>query len=284
MWSVWHVMRIELVLLWRGRGLPIAALAVALVGLWEASRIREMPWAAWSTLPEAAGFLSLVLVVTSGNQISRDHTTRLDGVVLSTPVSTASYVCGKYLAALLVLVGLATANLVAAVLMDRFDPWRDPPAILGHLDFPPLGPSPYVGAMILLMIVPIVFGAALALTVTTAAHGARTVASIAALVLWLVPAVVNNWPPLLEVTGGRFYTSADDGSPFKLAMTTYSFGANGISWSPAAAARVIGAVQTHLPPSLPPIFVWNRALFIGLGIALLAATVGVVMRQRQGRM
>jgi len=134
------------------------------------------------------------------------------------------------------------------------------------------------------MIAPIVFGAALVLAVTTATRGARAVAFVVALALWLIPAVATTWPQLLDVSGGRFYTLADDGSTFKLAMTTYSFGANGISWSPAAAARVIGVVQAHMPPSLPSVFVWNRVLFIALGVALVAATVRVVMRQRQGHM
>ncbi len=136
------VIRTELLLLWRGRGLPITALFVALVGVWEASGVREMPWGAWSTISLAAGFVSLVLVITSGDQVSRDRVVHLDSVVLSTPVSTVAYVAGKYLTALLTLAGLAAVNLLAAVLMDRFDPWRDPPAILGHVHFPPWAPGP----------------------------------------------------------------------------------------------------------------------------------------------
>ena len=49
------VIRLEFLLLRRGRGLPIAAALVALAGVWEASGIREQPWAVWSTLTLVRG-------------------------------------------------------------------------------------------------------------------------------------------------------------------------------------------------------------------------------------
>jgi ABC-type Na+ efflux pump permease subunit len=276
------VLRTELTLLWRGRGWPIAALFVALLGMWEASGIREQPWGAWGTIAFASALLSLMLLFTTGNQVSSDRTRRLDGVLLSTPVSTTAYVCGKYLAALVALLSLASVNLVGALLADRFDPWRDPPAVLGHVRFPPLGPWPYVSTSVLLIVTPLVFGAAFVLAITTMARGERAGAYGAAVVLWLLPAFGTAWPQLLDVSGLRFYAMVDSIPAFKLAMTTINI-RSGNTWSATAAAHVIATVRALFPPPLPPVFVWNRVLFLGLAVLLLATTVGYVQRQRCGR-
>lgn len=274
------VLRLELLLLLRGRGLPIAAVFAALAGVWEASSIREMPWSVWSTLDFDGVLVSLMLVLGTGDQISRDRRQRLDGVLLSTPVTTAAYVWGKYLAALIALVGLALANLAGAVLMDRFDPWRDPPFMLGHVHFPPLGPWPYVYSWLLLMVTPVAFGAAWMLAGATWRRGGRIAASAGTLLLWLLPMFGNAWPQLLDVAGGRVYGLFDSIPAFKLAMaTTGTYG----TWSPRAAARVVDLVRAALPPALPSTFIWNRVLFLSTTVLLVVAASRYVGRLRQGR-
>ncbi len=278
------VLRLEFLLLLRGRGLPIAAALVALAGVWEASGIREQPWAVWSTLTLGGALVALILTLSTGDQVSRDRTQRLDGVLLSTPVSTAAYVWGKYLAALVALVGLAAVNLAGALLMDRFDPWRDPPPLLqlGHAHFPPLGFRTYAGIWVLLTVTPVVFGVAWMLAGTTLRRGGRIAASTGALVIWLLPTFGNAWPQVLDVSGGRFYSLFDGGSLAQRAMatTTTTFPQ---AWSPRAAARIIAAVQASLPPALPPVFVWNRALFLCAAVLLVVLTIWSVERRRRGQ-
>lgn len=276
------VLSLELTLLRRSRGLPFAALLAVVFGVWEASGIREQPWGTWGTIAFASAFLSLLLVFTTGQQISRDRACRLDGVLLSTPLAHAAYVWGKYLAALLALFGLAAFSLLGALLMDQLDPWRDPPAVLGHLRFPPLGPWPYVSSELLLVVTPLVFGAALVLAITTMTRGGRAMAYGAALALWLLPAFGTAWPQVLDVSGARFYSMIDSTPAFRLAMTTINSN-TGDTWSAAAAGHVMTLVRALFPPSLPAVFVWNRLLFLGLAVLLVAATVGYVGRQRQGR-
>ncbi len=276
------VIRLELLLLLRGRGLPIAAALVAFTGAWEAAGIREQPWGAWSTLTAGGVLVSLILVMGTGDQIVRDRTRRLEGVVLSTPVSTAAYVWGKYLAALVVLVGLAVVNLVGAVLMDRFDSWSDPPAVFGHVRFPPLGPTPYVDIWLLLMVIPVIFGAAWMLTTTTFRFGSRIAALTSVLVLWILPAFGSGWPQLLDVAEGRFNGLFDSGPSSKLAMAT-AIGVFQDRWGPSAGGRVVALVRAMLPPPLPPVFIWNRAFFLGATVLLLVLTTWSVGQRRRGR-
>jgi len=225
--------------------------------------------------------------MSTGDQVSRDRTQHLDGVLLSTPVSTAAYVWGKYLAAFVALVGLAIVNLAGALLMDRFDPWRDPPPLLqlGHAQFPPLGFRTYAGVWLLITVTPVVFGAAWMLAGSTPRRGGRIAASTGVLVLWLLPAFGNAWPRLLDVSGGRFYSLGDSGAVSKLAMTTMQniSHAPWVTWNPPDAARVIAAAQAALPPALPPVFVWNRALFLCAAVLLVVLTTRYVGRQRRGR-
>lgn len=282
------VLRLEFLLLRRGRGLPIAAALAALAGVWEASAIREQPWGVWSTLTFGGALVTLILILSTGDQVSRDRTRRLDGVLLSTPVATAAYVWGKYLAALATLLGLAAVNLVGALLMDRFDPWLDPPPLLqlGHAHFPPLGFRADADIWALLTVTPVVFGAAWMLMGTTLRRGGRIAASTGALALWLLPAFGAGWPRLLDVSGGRFYGLFDSasGPASKLATATMQNTSHApwVTWSPRAAARVIAAVQAALPPALPPVFVWNRALFLCAAVLLVVLTTRSVGRRRRG--
>ncbi len=278
--GLWIVMRLELFLLPRRWSMLVAAVLVALAGAWVASGVREAPWSAWSEIDFAALFVTLILTFGTGDQIIRDHTRRLDGVLLSSPVSTAVYVCGKYLATLIVLLGLVGVGLIGALLMDRFDAWTDPPIMFGHSRFPPLGPWPYISSWLLLMVTPTVFGAAFVLLVTTLTRGGRAVAVPGALLFWLAPLFFSGWPTLLDAAAAHFYGMSDaDAAAGKLAMAT------GIFQGPeprAVALRVIALAQQATPHQLPPVFWWNRALFLGLAIVAVVGTVRVVSRHRRG--
>lgn len=281
------VFRLELLLLRRGRGLPIAAVLAALAGVWEATAVRERPWGIWGTLDFGTVLVSLILILSTGDQVNRDRTRRLDGVVFSTPVSTSAYIWGKYLAALVVLIGLALANLAGALLMDAFDPWRDPPPILqmGHAQFPPLGPWPYLSIWLLLMITPVVFGAAWMLAGATWRRGGRIAASVGALLLWILPAFGIGWPHLFDVSEGGASLLFDGTPLFNLANATMRniSHAPWVAWSPSAAARIVDAVRTEMPPPVPSTFVWNRVLFLGAAVLLVVLMSRYVGRQRPGR-
>lgn len=284
-YHVWTTFRLELRLFMRSRGLWLAVPITAGLGVWEASMAREEPFFAWSQFIVAALFATLILVLSTGGQVAKDRECHVDGVLLSTPVSTTGYVWGKYLAGAVVLLMLAVAMLAGAVAMDRFDIWRDPPAILGHAHFPPLGLWPYVSAWLWLVVVPIMFGAALMLATVTISRGHRVVSSILVIFLWLGPAMlgsaVSDWlAGLLDVASMTFYSAAASipVPPGDLQQVMYS----GSTPPPALAARVVQFVDAHLPPALPNLFYWNRALFATLTILLVLVTVQSVRSARRG--
>ncbi len=280
--GLWAVFRIELTLLLRGRGMWLAAPATAFFGIWEASSVREAPFVAWSQFTVAALFVTLILTLSTGGQITRDRDRRINDVLLSTPVATPAYVWGKYLAALSVSLGVAVLMLVGALGMDRFDIWTDPPAVLGHSHYPSLGPWPYVTAWLWLVVAPVLFGAALALATVTLTNGQRVVSSMLAVFLWLGPgmlggALSGDWTSLLDISGLSLYSVIGTAPLPGSLQQWYLTGANP---PPDVAAQVVQIVVSHLPPNFPAVFYWNRALFLSLAIVLV--TVARVARQRRG--
>jgi ABC-type Na+ efflux pump permease subunit len=278
--DVWTVMRLELTLFRRGRAIWLVGLIMAFFGVWAASGIRELPFAAWTNFGITTGFfISLILTFATGDQASRDRERRLDGVLLSTPVSTAAYVWGKYLAALVILLGLAGIGFIAAILTDQFYNWQNSPGVFGQALFPPLGPRSYIVIWCWLVIVPTVFGAALVLAGITITRGQRIVAYMCVLVIWITSLIFNNMPDLLDITTFSIYQRYSPSNDPAFILEGNS------PRHPDAqiAQQVIHLVQANIPPSFLPIsFLWNRLFFLGLALLLILLTVHSVGRQRQG--
>jgi ABC-type transport system involved in multi-copper enzyme maturation permease subunit len=224
----------------------------------------------WATLGMVSLLLTLILAFSTGNQLQRDRDRRLEGIILSTPITTATYVCGKYLAGLLLILGFAVLNLVGSVVLD---------AIIPASNYPALGPWPYVTSWCILVLVPLVFGAALALLITTFTRGQRVVTSMALILIWLVPfyaSAGNSLANLFNVSG-LFFDSIDAAQ--KLGMT---FGGPAAP-SPAFAQQVVQLVQVHVPWDHLTSTLWlNRAMFLLLAAGCLLGTIRSLHRQRQG--
>jgi hypothetical protein len=280
--DLWTVIRLELTLNRRGKAIWIIGLFMAILAINAASGIRARPGYAWTDFGFVEAFaISLILALSTGDQINRDRERRLDGVILSTPISTAIYVWGKYLAALAMLLGLSSIYLIVAILVDQFDNWHNPPTVLTFFVspsmFPPLGPWPYIIIWGLLIIVPIIFGAALVFAGITITRGQRIVAYIGVLIVWLPAILYEKMPDLLDLTTisiDRRYSPNglfDAGS-----VTGYPPDAN-------TPNQVIHLVQAHIPPPYLPIsFLWNRLFFLGLAVLLILLTMRSVGKQRQG--
>lgn len=280
----WAVFRLELRLLLRSWGIWVAGLVPLFFGVWEATMAREFPFDAWSQFTVAVLFVTLILTLTTGGQVTRDRDRHIDGVLLSTPATTQAYVWGKYLAALVVLLGLAALMLPGAILMDHFTVLRDPPAVLGHSHYPSLGLWPYVSAWLLLVVVPIVFGAALSLACVTFTGGQRVIASILVVLLWIGPAMLSSafsgsLATLFDVAGTTLYDSIAN-MPLPPSLAYYYL--SGATPSPALGAEIVRVVTAHLPPELPGVFTWNRILFVALAVLLVLLTARRVRRQRRG--
>lgn len=278
------VVQLELKLLLRSRGIWFAVPVMAIFGIWEASMAREVPYVAWSQFTVAALFVTLILTLSTGGQITNDRDRRVESVLLSTPIRTSSYVWGKYLAAVVIFLALALVMLGGAIGADHFDSWSSPPAMLGHSHYPSLGPWPYLGAWLWLVVVPIVFGTALALAAVTLTSGQRVLGSLVSVFLWLGPAIFGSsfsggWVSLLDVAGMSYYGSAGT-VPLPPALEQVYL--TGSIPPPAVAAQMVQVVVAHLPPAMPVIFYWNRALFALLAVLLVLVTTVVVRVRRRG--
>ena len=260
-------MRMELLLFWRVRlAWPLAGFTVAWGVLLVGGPIRGNVSYAWYSLCFSSFILALVLSLVTGNQIVRDHEQRVAGVVWSTPVAAGAYVWGKYMAALLPLLGLAVLLPVTAVMTD---------AILKGA-WPAIGPWPYVLSLPWLLAPTLVFGSALALAAATLARG-RLASILAVLLFWLLPLIASNaMPPLVNLMG-----LANSPDPARALGNTFP---GPVAPTPELARQIVMLVQQNVPwAHLTPTFIANRVIFVVLGAALVLATLWVFDRQRRGR-
>lgn len=287
MGALWAVVRLELTLLWRGWGFWITAVVMIALGALQASMVRQTPWGVWNHLVFTSMLITLLLTFTTGDQIQRDRDRRLDGVLFCTPSPTAAYVIGKYLATVAALHCLAGVALASALALDGVASWPDMPFFLGESDFPSLGARPYLLGWALLVIVPLLFGAALMLAGGALAHGGRVAAALVTLALWLLlPLFVGGWPAELDLAGlgaeSRKATPYIDAAADALLTERMLRGSYRTveQLPPEDKAQVVRLVREGVPPRLPDAFARNRAIFLGLAVALVGATIAGIGRQR----
>jgi hypothetical protein len=282
MYNFWVVMKLEFRLIWRNWVTWLMVLVLLFLGALCASSNRTQPWSSWAHLGTTSFFLSLILTFCTGNQIRRDHAQRLDGIVLSTPVATQSYVCGKYLAGLASLILLAGSGLLSALLIDHFATNSYAFLLFAPAYYPPLGAQVYLIGWAWLMLTPITFGATFMLACMTLSHGQRAIASLAVLLIWVLPLfLTQSIPQLLDITAAFF-------SHFSLAPARHVTSTTPITQfllqhpvlrqDGPPPANLIQPVMhlslAEIPPSpTPAMFLWNRLFFLGLSLLLLVLTI-----------
>jgi ABC-type Na+ efflux pump permease subunit len=218
----------------------------------------------WSNMGLAYLFLTFGLVFTTGDQIQRDRECRVDGVILSTPISTATYVGGKYLASCLLVLSFALLNLLCTIAGDAL-----PPVSGGAV----IGPWPYVATWCVLALLPLLFGAAFTLLITTLTRGRRVVTGLLLFLLWLGPF-------LIAATTGRSFALVD-----VLTVTgwfPFSTDAARLSGN-ASSTQAVQLVRAHVPWDHLTSTLWvNRTLFLLLTALCFLGAIACLHYQRRG--
>ena len=283
MYNFWIVMKLEFRLIWRNWLTWLIVLVMLAIGALCASNNRNEPWSSWAHLGTTSFFISLILTFCTGNQINRDHAQRLTGIVLSTPVATPGYVCGKYLAGLASLFLLAGSSLLSALVTDHFATGSHAFLIFAPPFYPPLGVQPYLIGWVWFQLPAITFGATFMLACMTLTRGQHAIASIAAILIWILPLfLTQSIPQLLDITAAVFFPD------FSLAPASHVSGTDPRTQfliqhpslfqnSPPPANLVQQVMHLSLagipPSSTPPMFLWNRLFFLGLSLVLLVLTI-----------
>jgi hypothetical protein len=283
MYNFWTIMKLEFRLTWLNWVTWLMVAVMLIIGALCASSNRSEPWSTWAHLGHTGFFITLILAFCTGNQINRDHAQRLDGIVLSTPVATPGYVCGKYLAGLVSLLLLAGSGLLSALLVDQFPTGTPAFLIFSPLFYPPLGAQPYLIGWAWLVLTPITFGATLVLACMTLTRGKLVIASLTILPIWILPLfLVGSIPQLLDITAAVFFPqySLASAHPVSAITPLNQFLLHHpvlFQNSPPPAdlvQQVMHLSQAAIPPSSPPImFLWNRLFFLGLSLLLLVLTI-----------
>jgi ABC-type transport system involved in multi-copper enzyme maturation permease subunit len=263
----WTVIHMELLLFRRGRMSWWLAIFTVFWGLFlVVGATHYTAYNAWFHFSVSSFVLTLLLTFLTGNQIQRDREQRLESVVWSTPMATGVYVCGKYVAMLLLVVGFAALGLVTSVAVDGF----------AGGNYPPLGPWPYLLSWCWLVLPGLVFGSALTLFSTTLSRR-WIVAALAVLLIWLLPILLGGGIPDVLSISGNFLDTTD---PAKMLGATFK---SSFAPSAAVAQQVVHLVQVSVPQAhLTGTFLINRLLFLSLGVLFVLATIWGFRRQRQG--
>jgi hypothetical protein len=283
MYNFWVVMKLEFRLIWRNWVTWLMVLVMLIIGALCASNNRNSPWSSWAHLGNTSFFISLILTFCTGNQINRDCVQRLDGIVLSTPVATPSYVCGKYLAGLASLLLLAGSGLLSALMTDHFAPGSHGFLLFAPAFYPSLGAQPYLIGWAWFVLTSIIFGATFMLACMTLTRGQRAIAYLVSLLIWVLPLfLTQSIPQLLDITAAVFFPD------FSLAQASHVTSITPIRQfllqhpilfqnSPPPAnliQQVMHLSLAGIPPSpIPSLFLWNRLFFLGLSLVLLVLTI-----------
>lgn len=293
MYNVWVVMKLECRLIWRNRVTWLVLMVVLITGALCASNNRNEPWSSWAHLGTTSFFISLILTFCTGNQINRDHAQRLDGIVLSTPVATPSYVCGKYLAGLASLILLAGSGLLSALVTDHFAPGSHGFLLFAPAFYPPLGAQPYLIGWVWFVFPSIIFGATFMLACVTLTRGQRAIAYLVSMLIWVLPLfLTQSIPQLLDITAAVFFPQFSL-SPARAAgarntpLSQFLIHHQVLFQDGPPPANLVQPVMrlslAGIPPSpTPALFLWNRLFFLGLSLALLVLTIyGTHMLRRR---
>ena len=280
--NLWTVFRFELVLYWRGPMGWLIALIMALLGVGLSTQINQVNDSWWGNACLYLGMLTLLLALTTGNQIYRDSEHRLADIVMSTPLVTSSYVLGKYLAGVFSLLVYAVVALFTFIVTSFL-------LTSGNYYTPTLGLGVYIQIWLMLVLVPLLFAASLTLAGFTLTHGQRALVLILVVLIWMVPFVIIV-PKMLTISfylphdllysGQQFFGDSDFiDSAVKLIVRS----ATSNHFTPAMEQQMVHLYQTVvIPEHISTNFLVNRAFFLGLSILLVIGTIYVVSRQRRG--
>jgi hypothetical protein len=271
--GVLTVTQFEIRTIWRQRSIWFAAVIMIVLGVWIASDVRENLFGAFSSFTFCATLTALFLTLISGDSLIRDRALRLHDIVMSTPISTISFVAGKVMAQIISMFLLLLLQLFAAIFTDHYG---HPQFIFGHPNFPSLGWDVYVKIWLQLDLVPVIFGVCLATACITLFRGQRVVPTIFILLFYLLPMFAyNQFPSVIDLSAMSFYyhlASTDQLIEIAKTYTTVS--------PEAASALLVHARSLIPPPDLPLTFTINRLIYLILSILLFGGIVNIVSRQR----
>ncbi len=271
--DLWTVARVEIVLSLCRRVMWLVAGLMILLGWVAAHEVSAIPIDQWDSLGGTGVFVTLLLALTTGDQITRDRACRVDGVSKTPPVSPLAYVGGKYVAALVVLLGVSGLWLATALVVDH----------LAVAIYPPVGPGHYLAIWLWFVPVPVLFGAALGLAGITLAHRHRLLVPIAVVLIWGAPFFVAA-PAHGEVISDLLDVTLLRSSSFSLVSpsiigeqappnTDLLIGPHlHVTLPPNAGGPAAEMAMNYLPP-VPAVCVWNRMLFLCLSLLLMCLTV-----------
>lgn len=283
MYNFWVVMKLEFRLIWRNWVTWLMVVVMLLLGALCASNNRNSPWSSLAHLGNTSFFISLILTFCTGNQINRDRAQRLDGIVLSTPVATKSYVCGKYLAGLASLILLAGSGLFSALVTDHFAPGSQGFLLFSPAFYPPLGAQPYLIGWAWFVLPAIIFGATFMLACMTLTRGQRTIAYLVSILIWVLPLfLTRSIPQLLDITAAVFFPDfslaparpVTDITPIRQFLIQHPVLFQNSPPPANLVQQVMHLSLAGIPPSpIPSLFLWNRLFFLGFSLLLLVLTI-----------
>lgn len=199
----------------------------------------------------------IIPTVFLSNSVLRDHATKMDGILFSTPVAKKDYLIGRFLGAFAVVM-LAFASIPLGQVVGSIMPWLNPETI------GPFRPQDYLYAMFVIGL-PNMFLVGMLMFVfanITRSNMATYIALVGFFVLNIIAGSIFDKP--------EFRTIAALSDPF-----------GGAAWQEATRNWTAFERNSQLVP-LKGLFLQNRLLWLGVGIGLMVVNYATFSFRRGG--
>ncbi|MEO7019202.1 MAG: hypothetical protein ABI234_03525 [Ktedonobacteraceae bacterium] len=276
-----QITKIELLLIARSKFTYIIAIVVAFLGIWQATSIRWNPASMWSLIGITSMEVALILAFWTLGQGLRKQDTQVGKMVWATVSPSWAYIWGKFLGVFCVALLFSLLFELAAIVTDQFWNVQAGLPLVHDVIFPPLGWTAFSVFWLWFMLIPVLFGVAIAICINYATHGKRLIGYATVLIYWVF-GFKAYFPSWMDITSVSMFQNNDPSKEiFRSVSAVWERYYLAHVTPLLQATQIMDMVRAEIPPYfLGWPFLVNRVFFLLLSLLLVWVTVFVVDRRR----
>jgi hypothetical protein len=277
--TLFQITKVELLLIARSKLTYILAIFFILLGIWLATQIRSFPIGPvgiYYTAVTSSMSFWLILTFWTLGQALRKRDKQVGKMIWATVSPSWAYIWGKFLGVFCMSVLFSLIFELAAIVADQFWNIHVSLPLIQETTYPPLGWTAFLVFWLLFVIIPVLFGVALAIGSNYLTRNGRLIGYAVTLICWAfgMRAYLPSW---MDITSMKALLNNDPTEDF--GSLVFNNMQHGLSLRQAT--HIMDMVRAEIPPHfLDWTFAVNRLFFALLSLLLIWLTVLVVNRRR----
>lgn len=278
MTTLFQITKVELLLIVRSKLTYVLAIVFVILGIMLATEIRSFPIGPigiyYTAATSSMSFWFILTFWTLG-QALRKQDKQVSKMIWATVSSSWAYIWGKFLGVLCMAVLFSLLFELSAIVADQFWNIHASLPLISEVTYPPLGWTAFLVFWLWFVIIPVLFGVAIAIGSNYLTRSGRLIGYAVVLICWVfgIRAYLPSW---IDITSMKLLLNNDPTE--ELGSVVFN---NLHSFSLHQAAQIMDMVRAEIPPYfLGWSFVVNRVVFFLLSLLLVWVTVIVVDRRR----